>query len=204
MSNAAWCAPEEQQATHEKFPVSLTCSDAGCWRCAVNNETRLEVEVRSPLGVRDSYSRGDDFVATHTPTRDFPFRTQLYWSAKSAASFDGFAVLLTVSLQTNKLDSQPTIELTLHAKDCVAVLEGGATVSAADGMALAPFPSDLPECKLSPGPDRTTLRFAPPFLEKGVIRRSRFALLIGKAAVEPGTLRDALAELAAGPLPLTT
>ena len=89
----------------------------------------------SPLAVRlpqhawrdakplvDTYTRGDDLVATYAETELHPLRVQIYWrSLHAAASAKGIELLLSV--QTGLLDSDPTVEV-------VTVLPGDAALQA--------------------------------------------------------------------------
>lgn len=152
----------------------------------------------------ESYVRGADHVSTHPATSDFPFRTQLYWSGKSLSG-GAVAATLAVSLQTDLLDTEPQLDLvtTLAGASPAVVKNGYATFALPTGgvLVVTPYPSDAAECSLRREGDSLALRLAPPFLEKGVIRRVRVA-----AVVLPGAeaLEAALADLADDPLPLTT
>ncbi|MGL4512573.1 MAG: hypothetical protein ACRCT8_05735 [Lacipirellulaceae bacterium] len=132
----------------------------------------------------ETYVRGDDYVSTHAATAAFPFRTQLYWSAEALGG--AVIVTLTVSLQTDLLDTAPRVSL-------VSSIDGPLAVVGAC------HPTDAAET--TSGPAR--LVFEPPFLEKGVIRRFRAAAVLTNGQ-EEGLVADALARFAAAPLPLTT
>lgn len=155
---------------------------------------RLMRVARGPFGddpippPAETYVRGDDFVSTHPATESFPFRTQLVWSALPAplAAPEGVIVTLTISLQTDLLDTAPRLAL----------------VSSVDGpMALVTdcHPTDAAEASVSAG----RLVFAPPFLEKGVIRRFRAATVVS-AEPHDALIEASLAWFADSPLPLTT
>jgi hypothetical protein len=68
---------------------------------------------RWPLSVADAYVRGGDLVASYTPTNDWPYAPQVYWSANTLESIDGVvgSVSQLVSVQTPLLDTHPKIDL---------------------------------------------------------------------------------------------
>ena len=164
--------------------------------------------VTTPAGplttANEVYVRGSDHVSTHPPHDGFPFRTQLYWSAKSVAG-GGVAATLAVSLQTDLLDTRP--ELTLAVSLGV---EGSATGNAcrfdlpSSAVIVLPYPSDWEECVVTTGTQGCHLQLAPPFLEKGVIRRLRTAAIVLPPDADDTAASAAIADLADDPLPLTT
>jgi hypothetical protein len=167
--------------------------------------------VHTPAGALpaavESYVRGADHVTTHDPTDAFPFRTQMYWSGKPLA--DGaVAATLSVSLQTDLLDTQP--ELTLHTQIDNAKArqwkEGVCRLQSPTGLTVVvtPHPSDAAECSLEVADGNCSLRVSPPFLEKGVIRRIRLAAIVLPGDASDDAIAAALADLADDPLPLTT
>lgn len=167
--------------------------------------------VHTPAGplpaAVESYVRGADHVTTHAPTEAFPFRTQLYWSGRSLAE-GGVATTLSVSLQTDLLDTQP--DLSLHTEIAGASThrwkEDVCRLSAPSGVTVVvtPHPSDAAECTLETADGMCRLRVSPPFLEKGVIRRIRLAAIVLPGEASDDAIAGALADLAADPPPLTT
>jgi hypothetical protein len=171
--------------------------------------TLLSVETPAgPLSpASESYVRGVDHVTTHTATDAFPFRTQLYWSAKPLA--DGaVAATLSVSLQTDLLDTRPDLSLHTSVAGATAQLwkEDVCRLEVADSVTIivTPHPSDAEECVLDTSDGACRLRVSPPFLEKGVIRRIRLAAIVLPGNASDEAIAAALADLADDPLPLTT
>lgn len=159
------------------------------------------------------YARGGDLIATHAATDDWPFRTQLQWTAVDLAEIGAALITITVSLQTDLLDTRPAIDLVTDSPMPCRIQRQPARgprlvwrddQQGAAAFAAAPYPSDLAETSLHASEGVGQLRFAPPFLEKGVIRRCRagVVLLAGNgdadAAIEAGM--NAFAELS---VPLT-
>lgn len=152
----------------------------------------------------DSYTRGVDRVSTHAASESFPFQTQLLWSVADVTG--GVAVTLTVSLQTDLLDTRPDLSLVTELPGVTPSRFGpdafrfdlpqGAT------LLVTLHPSDAAECSATPDGERGVLKLAPPFLEKGVIRRCRVAA-IWLPANDDAAIETALAGFADQPLPLT-
>lgn len=167
--------------------------------------------VETPVGplapAVESYVRDADHVSTHPATDGFPFRTQLYWSAKALAG-GAVAATLSVSLQTDLLDTRPQLSLvtrlpgaevsSLSDDACRFDTQAGVTV------VVTSHPSDAAECTATPGDGECRLHASPPFLEKGVIRRLRFAAIVLPGTASEAAVTGALADLANDPIPLTT
>lgn len=162
---------------------------------------------RESLGpAEDYYIRGVDLVARYAACEAFPFGAELEWSAALCAEGRGVALRLTVSLQTDLLDSSPEVEVATQAV--------GATAEASDDkaarfgvsgvlLAQAPHPSDAAETEASIENGKHLLTLRPPFLEKGVIRRCRVAVFVLPEDATPDQLAAALASFIDEPLPLT-
>lgn len=152
----------------------------------------------------ESYVRGADLVSVYPPSDRFPFRTTLAWSgfAGSVAT----RVVLTVSLQTDLLDTQP--ELRLSTELGVTPRQGAGGVWEVDRgpkrtVAVAVHPTDARDASFDCEAASCTLRLTPPFLEKGVIRRFRVAAFFLGPDADPAQMKEAIAAFAAGPPPLT-
>ncbi len=61
-------------------------------------------------GVSETYVRGADLVATYATTHEGQFRPQVYWSYRRISTSAG--IELTLSMQTELLDSDPTLTTT--------------------------------------------------------------------------------------------
>lgn len=157
----------------------------------------------------DTYVRGADFVSTQSGTNEFPFRTQAYWSA--AALSDGVvAATLTLSLQTNLLDTRPEIAVvsqfgpTALAPPRVSPTACVGSTSAGVTIAIVPHPTDAVDARGEVDGAEHRLWLRPPFLEKGVIRRFRIAALLFTGDDTEAKLERAIGEFADLPAPLTT
>jgi hypothetical protein len=67
----------------------------------------------SGLNVADSYVRGCDLVATYEPRDDWPYTTQIYWSAPVHETMEQRlgSLSLFVSLHTHLLDTWPRLSI---------------------------------------------------------------------------------------------
>jgi hypothetical protein len=76
-----------------------------------------------PLNVAESYVRGNDLVASYSPSNEWPYSPQLYWQAASLASVDGVLASLShlVSIQTHLLDTHPEIQVAsqVSSAECI-------------------------------------------------------------------------------------
>lgn len=164
------------------------------------------------------YTRRDDLISVHEAEgTDAPWsvRTLLSWNVVPLRTVEGVLLTLTLSLQTDRLDVRPVIELRSSLGGEAVLAQDDATIAwlASDkqdkgpSCFVAPHPSDLSEATLMVKADECRLRFAPVFLEKGVIRRCRAAacfLTNSEQETSNDAALAAIAELAAQPLPLTT
>lgn len=167
------------------------------------------LSAQTPTGplnaASDRYTRGLDHVSTHAASDGFPFQTVLLWSVAEVTG--GVALTLTVSLQTDLLDTRPDLSLATmlpgvtprrFGTDALRFdLPQGAT------LLVTPHPSDASECAASLQGERGELTLSPPFLEKGVIRRCRVAAIWLPGSADEAALEAALASFADRPLPLT-
>ena len=192
--------------------LSSARTNAGHWRLAWGETPPTPFTLapvvhggadRCAFDVVETYARGDDFVVTHQPTAEFPFRSQLYWRTAPLAEPNAVVVLVTFSLQTDLLDAQPVTQLACEAASHV-VLDGQAVQTLDGRMTVMPLEVDRAECESMADSAGGVIRFAPPFLEKGVIRRARFAAVLNAEPISDDQLDEIASQAADQPLPLTT
>lgn len=170
------------------------------------------LSIETPAGnlspPSETYIRGSDYVSTHEAVEDFPFRTQLLWSAECLEA-GGVQVTLTVSLQTDLLDTNPELKFTtdLPAASQASAwqgeavrFDGGDTPS----VLVTPHPSDAIECEPQIEGTTGSVWLSPPFLEKGVIRRCRVAAVWLPGELDDAAIAATIEQFADTPLPLTT
>jgi hypothetical protein len=89
-----------------------------------------------PVKLADAYVRGDDLVASYSPSADWPYAPQIYWSAKAGDRDSGAlaAMSLLVSIQTILLDTHPvmSVHTELSAGEVFSVGRSSADARAID------------------------------------------------------------------------
>ena len=81
-----------------------------------------------PLSLAEAYARGDDLVASYSPSDQWPFSPQIYWRAAQvdACNASSTALSLLVSVQTHLLDTRPCIRVGSQiAADEIILIELG-------------------------------------------------------------------------------
>lgn len=143
-----------------------------------------------PGALEEVYTRGADLIATHAAADDWPFRTQLAWSVEPGTSPGVVLATLTLSLQTDLLDTRPKVDVVVSCASgwrCGATADGRRCAWSHDAdtsrfVLVAPHASDLTEAALMATPADCRVRLTPPMLEKGVIRRCRVAAVLVESA----------------------
>lgn len=194
--------------------VSLTDPSGGITHLAFNESAITgslwaSAEIATPAA--ESYQRGTDFVQTLPATEKFPCETIWYWTVRPLQSCPGALIRLTLSMQTDQLDSSPSLMLssTLAGdKESSLMPEGRCLAQQAGAWRCIEVvhPSDQAEVTRQHSSQQAapTLCVTLPFLEKGVIRRTRMAALFVPDGIDQTTLDQAVAEFVEEPLPLTT
>jgi len=68
----------------------------------------LDANEAAAESLADGYQRGADLIATYAQTAHRPMRVQVYWRAAEAGAL-GVSIDLQLSVQTNLLDSRPSL-----------------------------------------------------------------------------------------------
>jgi hypothetical protein len=174
-----------------------------------------------PITATDAYVRGGDLVATYGRLPNSHYAPQLYWSieqppiAKDSARSPLPAhclLALTVSIQTDLLDSHPEIQVStqLPAEEMIRVAEGcvvwrltGSPISYAEFALARDFHHLSLNCN-SEGMHIASWDLFAEFLEKGVIRRAQIKSAILPREDDTHLAKDYCEALERRPLPLTT
>jgi len=167
----------------------------------------------------DRYIRGDDLVVSYAATEQRPVSLQLCWRAFNDGSSIGESlqgVDLIVSMQTNLLDSDPTLHVVSDASGSGVIThrcdlpQNVALIGLQDPAAallLAAHHSDCPRAEINSGDDgavRISFRLFDPGLEKGVIRRARLRAAFLPRQQVAQRAADCYAAFVSAALPLTT
>lgn len=187
-----------------------------CWHLL-----QITPAPRHACEIEDSFARGSDLMIRYGQSESDSFAFQLDLRAVPQSGLGPFqcGLDLWLSVQTQLLDSHPTLEVSNEVsaarwsatdtegkparRDTLAAL---ACRTAASSIAIFVHPSDRSQAELLRPTDATSsrVRLFGNFMEKGVIRRGRLRCLVGHAAVEANDLSATYASFAASPLPLTT
>lgn len=183
---------------------------------------------RHACEIEDSFARGSDLMVRYGQSESDQFAFQLDFRNVPENELGPFACGLDVwlSVQTQLLDSHPTLEVRSHAGQAQwsAVDEEGRPLAgqspsallcehAAASIVLFVHPSDRPQAELITESDSGTasgqlgraccLRLFGNFMEKGVIRRGRLRCLLSETPIDRVALAAAYNMFASSPLPLT-
>lgn len=187
-------------------------------------ETRGFVQIRpvdssipSPeigLSLGEAYVRQGDVIASYPERAPWPFGYQLdiRSSHEKGTQTGKESSLLTLevwlSVQTSLLNSHPELHVNMEG-DLFSQLGNGFWLDSKSRVALLVHPLDLADCKIASetgaGPNRQIqMKVFGRFMEKGVIRRMRFRILVANAPSSREFWQDCWNEFSESPLPLTT
>ena len=166
------------------------------------------------LSLGEAYVRQGDVIASYPESAPWRFGYQLdIRSSHEIGIQDGkdngvLTLEVWLSVQTSLLNSHPELNVNIEG-DSFSHLGNGFWLDSNSRVALLIHPLDLADCKIdSPvgsGPNRQILmKVFGRFMEKGVIRRMRFRMLVADAPSSREFWQDCWNEFSESPLPLTT
>lgn len=191
---------------------------------STEEETKGFVQIRpvdssipSPeigLSLGEAYVRQGDVIASYPERAPWSFGYQLDIRSNHEIGIQSGkeSSLLTLevwlSVQTSLLNSHPELNVTLEG-DLFSQLGNGFWLDSKCRVALLVHPLDLADCKISSetgsGPNRRIqMKVFGRFMEKGVIRRMRFRILVANEPSSREFWQDCWNEFSESPLPLTT
>jgi len=166
------------------------------------------------LALGEVYVRQDDVIASYPERSPWRFGYQLdirsvHEKDQDDVNQKGFMVLeVWLSVQTSLLDSHPEFCINIGG-DSFSELGNGVWLDSKNHLALLVHPLDLEDCAISTRADLNAsreiqLKVFGRFMEKGVIRRMRFRLLVANSASSQEFWIERWNEFSESPLPLTT
>ena len=166
------------------------------------------------LSLGEAYVRQGDVIASYPESAPWTFGYQLdirssHEIRRQTGKENNLLTLeVWLSVQTSLLNSHPELNVNLEG-DSFSHLEDGFWLDSKSCVALLIYPSDLADCKIASlagsGPNREIeMKVFGRFMEKGVIRRMRFRLLVADAPSSREFWQDCWNEFSESPLPLTT
>lgn len=186
----------------------------------------VEAVPAHALKAEEAYVRGDDLIVRFDQSDEDNFAFQLDFRVlPDAREQVEMGVELWLSVQTDDLESEPTLKVGSHSptgqywdildhgkvlgdsKDINADSSPAALVCIADkqtGVWLIEF-GDQRHADLlsSPGESEQRIELFGHFMEKGVIRRARMRFFLIEGEVEDQLLKELYQEFSESPLPLT-
>jgi len=151
----------------------------------------------------DAYVRQNDLIAVFPELAPWRFGYQIDVRVLKDAPIDTLVVEIWLSIQTSLLDSHPQLELQLRGERFNAAVDKVWT-SQSLRMGLLVHPLDQRDCHIEQPGDELALRVFGRFMEKGVIRRMRFRLIMAQRPEPAMFWQDRFDEFSKSPLPLTT
>ncbi len=151
----------------------------------------------------DAYVRQNDLIAMFPESAPWPFGYQIDTRVLNDRPPDTLAVEIWLSIQTSLLDSHPQLELHLNGERFNLTGENCWT-SESSRMGLLVHPLDQQDSLIEQRRDALAMRVFGRFMEKGVIRRMRFRLIVTLRPETAVFWKDRLEEFSNSPLPLTT
>ncbi len=161
--------------------------------------------VHSAAGLQfgDAYVRQKDLIAIFPELAPGRFGYQIDIRLLDEAPPKAVAMEIWLSIQTSFLDSHPQLELQIKGERFKALVEN-CWASESCRLGVMVHPLDQQDCHIMPEKDGLAMRVFGRFMEKGVIRRMRFRLIV---AMEPESIsdwRERFEEFSNSPLPLNT
>lgn len=177
------------------------------------------LDTKSPswtkgLALQEAYVRQADVIASYpqrAPSK-FGYQLDLRRIQKSQSLADDFRDLIVLevwlSVQTSLLDSQPQFRIDV-AGNLFSELKNGLWLDSNKTAAVLVHPMDLADCEIattngSVADSELKLNVFGRFMEKGVIRRMRFRIMVASSSSSPEFWLDGWNEFSESPLPLTT
>jgi len=203
--------------TEPKWSVDVTLSNAKCQPSIIvndsTNQTRLSIGVmpheqhgeHSSVGLPngDAYVRQRDLIAIFPESTPWRFGYQLDLRMLDTPTSGTLAIEFWLSIQTSLLDTHPQLELRLHG-ELFNPFSDNCWTSQSSRMGVLVHPLDEQDCQIKSERDELRLKVFGRFMEKGVIRRMRFRLVVAPEKKLASFWQDRFEEFSGSPLPLTT
>ena len=151
----------------------------------------------------DAYVRQKDLIAIFPELAPWRFGYQIDLRLLDEAPLKAVAMEIWLSIQTSRLDSHPQLELQIKGERFKALAEN-CWASESCRLGVMVHPLDQHDCHILQEKDGLAMRVFGRFMEKGVIRRMRFRLIVAMERESIADWRERFEEFSNSPLPLTT
>ena len=150
----------------------------------------------------DAYVRQKDLIAMFPQASAWNFGYQVDMRMLAESHQDALTMEIWLSIQTSLLDTHPQLELHLTGDRFQNLVENSWT-SESSRIGLLVHPLDQADCQIDLENDALEMRVFGRFMEKGVIRRMRFRLIVASGPKTAAYWMDRSKEFSDSPLPLT-
>jgi hypothetical protein len=154
-----------------------------------------------PFG--EAYVRQSDLIAIYPERAPSRFGYQIDVRMLKDVPLQTIAMEFWLSIQTSLLDSHPQLQLQWTAAQFNSPSKNY-WIGGKSKFGLMVHPLDQSDCYLQLSPDGLTMHAFGRFMEKGVIRRMRFRLILTSQSETAAYWDERFAEFSESPLPLTT
>lgn len=154
------------------------------------------------MPLEDAYVRQRDLIALFPQVSPWNFGYQVDMRMLAESNLHALTMEIWLSIQTSLLDTHPQLELHLTGERFNNLVENGWT-SDSSRIGLLVHPLDQADCQIDREKDSLEMRVFGRFMEKGVIRRMRFRLIVASGPKTPSYWTDRKKEFSDSPLPLT-
>ncbi len=154
------------------------------------------------IPLEDAYVRQRDLIALFPQVSPWNFGYQVDLRMLAESTLDDLTMEIWLSIQTSLLDTHPQLELHLKGARFNNLMENG-WASESSRIGLLVHPLDQADCQIDGEKDPLEMRVFGRFMEKGVIRRMRFWLIVASEPKSPSYWTDRKKEFSDSPLPLT-
>ena len=161
--------------------------------------------VHSAVGIQsaDAYVRQKDLIAIFPETKPWQFGYQMDLRMLESSTTGILAIEFWLSIQTSLLDTYPQLELRFQG-DLFSPSVANCWTSQSSSMGLLVHPMDEQDCQIKSENDGLRMTVFGRFMEKGVIRRMRFRLIVAPKSETARYWQERFEEFSGSPLPLTT
>jgi len=203
--------------TEPKWSADVTLSNAKCQPSVrlhdAASQTRLSIGIMPHeqhgeppsvgLTYGDAYVRQRDLIAIFPELTPWRFGYQLDLRMLQDSPKGTLAIEFWLSIQTSLLDTYPQLELRLQG-EAFNALSDNCWTSRSSTIGLLVHPLDEQDCQIKSLSDELRLNVFGRFMEKGVIRRMRFRLVVAPEKESANFWQERFEEFSGSPLPLTT
>lgn len=166
-----------------------------------SEQHRERSDLGLPLG--DAYVRQNDLIAVFPESTSWRFGYQMDLRMLGDTPSGALAIEFWLSIQTSLLATYPQLELRFHGELFSPIVENCWT-SESSSVGLLVHPLDGQDCNVRSVSDELRMNLFGRFMEKGVIRRMRFRLIVAPKSETARYWQERFEEFSGSPLPLTT